>query len=96
MGGAGETPGVTTDVDRAGSRGGKRDVRGLRVAQQPAEAASSAASSATSSASPSGSRRTWSVYMPVKLQDLAQIREQPGGYIHHSQEPLFSRSCKQC
>lgn len=51
---------------RSGSRGEKRDVRGLRrEAQGGPEAASSA--------SPSGAGRTRSVYMPVKLQDLAQI-----------------------
>ena len=44
--------------------------RGVTGEQQGAESASSV--------SPSGSRRTRSGYMPVKLQDLAQIGQQAG------------------
>ena len=64
---AGSIPGQSSGAADPGA--GARQ-RGATGEQQGAESASSV--------SPSGSRRTRSGYMPVKLQDLAQIGQQAG------------------
>ena len=78
---AGSIPGQGSGAAVSGNRAGQRGVTGE---QQGAESASSL--------SPSGSRRTRSGYMPVKLQDLAQIGQQAGvhralvsAHSHHAQ-----------
>lgn len=55
---------------RSGTRGEKRDVRGLRLTQQPGEPSSSASLSASGG--------PWSGYLPAKPQDLTQIGQNAG------------------
>ena len=55
---------------KSGTRGDKRDVRGLRLTQQPGEPSSSASLSASGG--------PWSGYLPVRSQDLTQIGQNAG------------------